>query len=192
MLRMTRLNVLFICFVGSMVFSACRHSGDFSQSVKDFEESNKGKGHTALYFYPDVIRALNFDNDTSYITMVKDIKKLKIITFNSDKDSIKPEQIKVLAGKIRKESFVDLMQMKQDNKQILVFMQKENEQPREFLGMVYGGNSLMIIDLIGKVPISAISSLMSGNLKLSGISSILNSNKSPKTSKRKNEKHPRD
>ncbi len=187
---MIHIKILTVCLASVLVLSSCRHSGDFSQSVKKFEESNKGKGISAFYFYPGVIRALNFSKDSSYYTIVKDIKKLKIITLNNDKDSISPEQIRVLTSNIRKESFVDLMQMKQNNKQILIFMQKENEKPREFLGVVYGGNSLMIIDLLGVVPISAISSLMSGNLNLSGFSTILNSNKSAKTSKRKNEKHP--
>jgi len=189
---MTYLKVITSCLVFILISAGCRHSGDFSQSVKSFEEKNKDKGLTALYFYPGVIRALNFDHDSSYDAMVKGIKKLKIVTFNNDKDSILPDRIKTLAADIRKESFVELMQMKQNNNQTLIFMQKENDKPKEFLGLVYGSNTLMIVDLMGTIPLSAISALMNGNIKLSGISNIINSNKNAKPSKRKNEKHPRD
>jgi hypothetical protein len=175
-----------------MIFSSCKHRTDLSRSVRDFEESNQANGHISFFFYPSTIRMLNFENDTSFNALIKDIEKLKVLSFNNDKDSITPEQITILRNNIYKESFVDLLQMKQDNQQIMIFLRKENSKPREFLGIVYSGKNLTIVDLLGSIPISSLPSLINGKVKLSGLMSVFNNPRSIKQSKQKHEKRSSD
>jgi hypothetical protein len=186
---MTYLRIMPCIFASLLLLlSSCRNREDLSQSVKDFEESNQAKGHMSLYFYPSTIRMLNYGNDSSFNALVKDIKKLKILTFNHDKDSITPEQVNTLRNHIRKESFVDLMQFKQNNQQVMIFLKKENNKPKEFLGMVYSEKNLTIVDLLGSIPISSLPALINGKINLSGFMSVVNNPKSSKQSKQKNGK----
>jgi len=132
----------------------------------------------------------NTDQDSSFNALVKDIKKLKITTFTNEKDTITPDQIKDLITKIHKESFVDLLQMKQGNQQFMVFLQKENNKPREFLGIVYSENNLFIVDLLGSIPVSSLPSLITGNIKMTGFNSLFTNITSQKQSKQKHGKRP--
>lgn len=178
--------------VSFIIVSSCKPRSDLSQSVKDFEETNQGKGHFSMYFYPSTINMLNYENDTSFKALVKDIKKLKIVTYTNDKDSILPEQVNDLRDKIRKESFIDLMQMKHNNQQVMVFIKKEDKKQKEFLGIVYSEKKLVIVDLLGSVPISSLPSLVNGNIKLSGFLSVVSNPKPNKQSKQKNGKRSSD
>ena len=188
---MNYVRIASACLISFLLLSGCRHPEDMSQSVKDFEQSSAGKSGTSLYLYPGTIKMFNPDNDSSFNAFVKDIKKLKIVTYKSEKDTIKPDQVRKLINSIRKESFTELMQMKQNNQEISIFLQKENNKPREFLGIIYSENSLMIADLLGTIPMSSLPSLLSGNLKMTGFTSFLN-NRTQKKSNPKHEKRPSD
>ena len=185
---MTYLKIASACLISLLLLSGCRHSNDLSKSIKDFKETNPGKGGMSLFLYPSTIRMLNFDKDTSFNSLVKDIQKLKIIKT----DSVKPEQVQKLIDTIRKESFVDLLQMKQNNQQYLVFLRKENNKPKEFVGIIYSESSLLVIDLLGTIPVTSLPSLINGNMKMTGFASLFNSAKSQKPSKQKHEKRPSD
>ena len=89
---MTYLKIASACLICLSILSGCRHSNDLSKSVKDFKETNPGKGGMSLFLYPSTIRMLNFDKDTSFNSLVKDIQKLKIIKT----DSVNPEQVQKL------------------------------------------------------------------------------------------------
>jgi len=188
---MTSLKIILISFLLLTLFLfGCKHSDELSRSIIKFEESNQDKGARSFYFYPSTIRMFNTDQDSSFNALVKDIKKLKITTFTNEKDTITPDQIKDLITKIHKESFVDLLQMKQGNQQFMVFLQKENNKPREFLGIVYSENNLFIVDLLGSIPVSSLPSLITGNIKMTGFNSLFTNITSQKQSKQKHGKRP--
>lgn len=182
-------STLLLCLI---LLAGCSRHSEFCQSVKEFEEANAGKGIATLYFYPSTIQMLNSENDSAFNAMAKDIQKLKVITLKNEKESIKASRVSSLIASIRKESFVDLMQMRQNNQQVSVLLRKENNQPKELLGLVYGEENLIIIDLLGSIPVSSLPALMSGHIKLSGFSSVLNNYKPQKQSRQQHEKHSSD
>jgi len=174
-----------------ILLAGCKPKSDLSQSVKDFEESNSPKRNATLYFYPSTIRMLKGDNsDSVFDALVKDVEKLKISTFKTDSTGVTSEQINRLKSTIRKDSFVDLIQMRQGEQQFSIFLRKENNKPREFLGLVMSDNNLILIDLLGSIPISSLPMLMNGNIKLSGFNTILNGSlKNQAQRRRQHEKH---
>ena len=181
--------ILQLCLI---LLIGCKHSNEFSPAVKDFEESNSAQRQISLFLYPSTIQMLNYSNDSSFKTLVKDVEKLKIVSFKTDSNGVKPTQLNYLITKIHKESFVDLMQMKQNNQRFSIFCKNENNKPKELLGIVYSEDNLMVIDLLGSIPLSALPSLLNGNIKITGLTSLLNSNKSQNQRRREHGKHTSD
>lgn len=174
-----------------ILLAGCKPKSDLCQLVKDFEESNSQKRNATLYFYPSTIRMLKGDNnDSVFDALVKDVEKVKISTFKADSTGVTFEQISNLKNTLRKNSFVDLMQMRQGDQQFSIFLRKENNKPREFLGLVMSDNSLTLIDLLGSIPVSSLPMLMNGNIKLSGFNTVLNGSLKNQAQRRKqHEKH---
>ena len=112
---------------------------------------------------------LNFTQDPSFNNLISDVKKLRVITINNEKDSLDKKLMSALANQIHKESYVDLMQVKQQGYTIMVFMKQHNGKPKEFIGMGYDLKSCFIVDLLGNIPISMLPSLFNGNFKMAGL-----------------------
>jgi len=187
---MSHSKIVISCLTAIILLAGCMHSEDFSQSVRNFQEKNAGKGGMALHFYPGTIGMLNPNRDSAFNSLVKDIKKLKIATFKTD--SAKTFDVSNLISNIRKEAFVDLIQMKQNNRQFQIFLRKKNNKPKEFIGLVKSDNDLIVIDLLGSIPMSSLPALMSGNINLAGFTSVFNNSKSQFQSKQKHGKHSSD
>jgi hypothetical protein len=165
-------NILLL-LSGIMIISSCsKSSNEFCKAVSDF--NNNTGNTTSLCFYKSTLGMLNFAGDSSYNKLISGVKKLKVITFTSDKETLNQTRMSALANQIRKESFVDMMQMKKDGFTILIFLQKHNEKPREFIGIGYNEKSFYIIDLVGTIPMSLLPSIISGNFNMPGLNSVLN------------------
>jgi hypothetical protein len=189
-MKWTHIRLLLICIISYLFITGCRHSSnEFSKAITEFNDTTKGI--RTLCFYPSTLEMLNLNKDSSFSAMIKEIKKLKILTFKSETDTVRPFKMNTLAKKIRKESFVDLMQVRQNDYNILVFMKKQNEKPHEFVGIVYGLKEFYILDLMGNLPRNAISSLVNGNFNVSGLSSVLNfkRQKNPQKNNKEKEKN---
>jgi hypothetical protein len=117
---------------------------------------------------------LNFVHDTSFNKLIRDVKKLRVLTFKNDKGNFDRKLMSGLANDIRKESFVDMMQVSKDGYTILVFMQKHNGKPRKFVGLGYDLQGFFIVDLVGSIPLSVLPSIINGKFNKSGLESVLN------------------
>jgi hypothetical protein len=170
---MKRLYLLLSILAGLLVLNGCSNSSnEFSEAVSNF----KGKfgNTTSFYFYNSTLKMVNFTQDSSFNKMVKDIRKLRVITFKSEKDDLDRQQISKLTTSIHMESYVDMMQISKDGFNILIFMQKHHEKPVKFIGIGYDTKSFFIVDLVGSISSSVITSVANGSFNISGISSVLN------------------
>jgi hypothetical protein len=116
----------------------------------------------------------NFTKDASFNNLVKDIKKLRIISFKSDKEDINRQKLTELTNNIHKESFNDMMQFSKDDYHVLIFAQNYHDKPIKFIGLGYDSRSFFIVDLVGNVSKSVITSILNGTFSISGINSVLN------------------
>lgn len=188
---MTSLKLAFVCLFSLLLMAGCKHPSDFSQSVKDFEKRNEAKRGTALFLYPGTIKMFNVSRDSSFDAFVKDIQKVKFITFPGDKGLIDADKLNSLVSNIRKESFAELIQMKRDGGLFNIFLRKEHDKPKEFVAIVRTDSTLYIVDLMGTIPVNQLPALLSGNLNMSGVTSFLTTSTKKKSNK-KNEKRPSD
>ncbi len=167
-----RCLILFF-LTGLVALNGCNHStNEFSEAVTKFKD-NFGNT-TSFYFYNSTLKMVNFAQDASFDNLVKDIKKVRVITFKSDKVDLSREKMTILVANLHKESYVDMMQVSKDGFNILVFAQKRHEKPVKFLGLGYDLKSFYIIDLVGNIPISRLPSIISGDFNISGFNSVLN------------------
>lgn len=154
------------------VLSCSNNYNEFSATTQQFQDSVKGE--LALCFYPSTIRMLNLDNDSVFNDLISDIKKLKIVTYNKRSDSTKTIDISILTPKIRNEGYVDLLQFKQSNRDIRVFLLKKNDEPKKLYGIISDSSQIILIDLVGKIPLKNLTALTSGKVNFSGFQSVLN------------------
>lgn len=125
----------------------------------------KRSGFNTLCFYPTTLRMINLNKDPAFYNLVKDIKKLKIVFFSKDKYQTTQEDLRFIKTGIRSEDFKDMIQLKQKGSNISVFVKERNSQPVSFVGLVDSGDQFILIEMLGKIPPSAISDIIAGNMK---------------------------
>jgi hypothetical protein len=156
--------------------SGCNNNtNSFSPVTQQFQDSVKGENTVCLY--PSTLKMLNTKNDSNLNEILKNIKKVKVVTYNKLKDSVKKIDIQYYAAKIKNENFVDLMQLKQNDKDIRVYLLKHHDKPAKLYGIISDSANVILIDLVGSIPINKLSALANGKTDLSGFSSILNFNR---------------
>ena len=133
---------------------------------------------------------VNFAKDSSFNNLVKNIQKVRVLTFKSEKNDLNRQQMTKLEESIHKESYIDMMQVSKDGFKILIFMQKHHGKPAKFIGLGYDLKSFYIVDLVGSIPMTVLPSIINGNYNISGFSSVLNFT-GPDNSK-KERKHKKD
>lgn len=140
-----------------------------SQTIGNWAEKNQG--FTKLCFYPTTLRMINLNHDSSFYTIVKDIKKLKIVMVN-DKKLIRQGDIIALKQGIRAENYKDMVQMRQGKNSFSVFIKENHEKPVGFTGIIDSDESLIVIDLEGYISPEVIQQLISGKLNPGALSKI--------------------
>lgn len=189
------LGYLFLIFILS---SCMRPRPDFSEAVTRFDKDVKGT--SALFFYPAVIKTLNFTNDSTFAEATKNIQKIEIVRMS--KDSIPRTVADTLIDNLKQEKFVVLMEMFRDGSHINLFVKKYHNVADHFVAVVYSPGSLIAVDLVGEIPLKYIPELLnnSKNMSFSGFETVLNAkskrhnkkSKSKSKSKSKDENHTRD
>jgi hypothetical protein len=140
-----------------------------SETIGNWAEKNQG--FTKLCFYPTTLRMINLNHDSSFNTIIKDIKKLKIVMV-SDKKLIKQGDILTLKQGIRAEDYKDMVQMRQGKNSFTIFVKENHEKPVGFTGIIDSNESLVVIDLEGYISPEVIQQLISGKLNPGALSKI--------------------
>jgi hypothetical protein len=117
---------------------------------------------------------LNFKNDSAFNNIFSDIKKIKVVRFNRSSDTSKIVDASEWAEKIREDKYVDLLRFKQNNRDIMIFLLKHNDDPKKFFGIISDSSQVLLVDLVGKIQMKYISQLATGDFNLSGFNSVIN------------------
>lgn len=170
---------LAVLVTGLFILFGCRHTPyEFNSSVKDFEDSTKGISR--FYFYPGTIKMLNLKKDSAFANLFKDVKRIKVLSFsNNEKDTLDHKKVLNLIAKIRKEGFEDMMQMKQDKQQLLLFIRKENGLPHQ-IGINITEKDLYVVEILGNLRMSFLMNFLKKENSFEGFNTVLNLNKSSK------------
>ncbi len=176
-----------------LIIFGCQHVPfEFNSSVKDFEDNTKGVSR--YYFYPGTIKMLNFKKDSAFSNLFKDVKRIKVLSFSkSEKDSLDPKNVQKLIAKIRKDGFEEMMQMKQDKQQLLLFIRHEKGLPHQ-IGINFTEKDLYVVEILGSLRMSFLMNFLKKENSFEGFNTVLNLNKpsKPEPSKKNHENNPRD
>lgn len=154
-----------------------------------------------MYFYPAVLDVLNYSGDSTLASVIKDIKKIKIVRLS--KDTIRRTIADSLIDGVKNEHFVSLMEMGREGYLINLFMKKQSHEVNQYVAVAYSPKSMIVIDLLGNIPFKYLPALLSNSTNFSGFSAVINAkrqnnrdknNKENKNDKSKSEdgKHTRD
>ncbi|MBE0651640.1 MAG: DUF4252 domain-containing protein [Bacteroidales bacterium] len=189
-----------VYLISLLLLSSCSQSRPtFSKAVTRFDDSIKGT--STMYFYPAVLDVLNYSGDSTMASVIKDIKKIKIVRLS--KDTIRRTIADSLIDGVKNENFVSLMEMGREGYLINLFMKKQSHNINQYVAVAYSPKSMMVIDLLGNIPFKYLPVLLSNSTNFSGFSTVLNAkrqndrnknNKENKNDKSKSEdgKHTRD
>lgn len=183
---------LSVLVTGLFIIFGCRHSPyEFNSSVKDFEDNTKGI--SGYYFYPGTIKMLNIKKDSAFTNLFKDVKRIKVLSFSkSEKDSIDPKNVQKLIAKIRKDGFENMMQMKQDKQQLLLFIRHEKGLPHQ-IGINITEKDLYVVEILGSLRMSFLMNFLKKENSFEGFNTVLNLNKlsKPESPKKDHGNNPR-
>lgn len=176
------LLLLLVSLVGCM-----QPRGHFSEAVTRFDKQYR-KAST-LYFYPAVLNTLNFNHDSTYAAVIKDIQKFRIVQYS--KDSINPKIADTLITEVKNEHFIETIQMQREGYRMNLLVQKQGKKFDRFILVAYSPDNMVVVDLVGEVPLNYIPALLTKNISLGGIETVLNYKPKPrKKSKPKDGKNP--
>ena len=185
---MKKLKTVFIFFLPVLLLAGCmRPQEDFNPAVIRFDDSTHGT--RAYFIYPAVLSVLNFNHDSTFAAVIKDVRKMKIVTANND--SLTRAHADTLMHNIRKAHFSNLMEVYRDSTRISLLLKKSNGIPDHFIAVSYGADKIIAIELLGKVPLKDIPALLNKNMSFGGLETIINSKSGKRKSKKKNGKHSR-
>jgi hypothetical protein len=186
-----RNTTYFLVFILVIFSLGCRHSSyEFSSTIRDYEDNTKGISR--FYFYPGTIKMLNLKKDSAFSNLFKDVKRIKVLSFStSEKDTLDHKKVQQLIVKIHKDGFEDMMQMKQDKQQTLLFIKKENGIPHQ-IGLNVNEKDLYVVEIIGSLRMSFLMSFLKKENSFEGFNTVLNLNKSikPEPPKKAHENNP--
>ena len=167
-------------FFTVLVLSGCQRSqNEFNASLTALQKDNSG--FSSYFFYPGTLKMLNFSNDPEFNTLIKDVKKAKLIHWSASTDSVISDSLRLvmqqkihsIAANLIQDKFVSLMQFRRDNMHVMLYLRKENQKPVELAGVFYDRTDIYILDLVGSISLKALPALFTRNIKMSGFETIL-------------------
>ena len=159
--------------------------GHFSEAVTRFDKQYRKT--STLYFYPAVLHTLNLNHDSTYAAVIKDIQKFRIVQFS--RDTIQPAVADTLITEVKEEHFIELLQMQNEGYKMSLLVQKRGKKIDHYVLVAYSQANMVVVDLVGEIPLNYIPALLTRNVSLGGIETVLNYKPKPRKNRSKNGKN---
>ncbi|MBN2616352.1 MAG: DUF4252 domain-containing protein [Bacteroidales bacterium] len=157
----------------------------FSEAVTRFDK--KYRKASTLYFYPAVLQTLNLTHDSTYAAITKGIQELRVLQYS--KDSINPEIADTLISDVKHEHFLETLEMQREGYRMSLLVQKQGKKIDHYILVAYSPGNMIVVDLVGEIPLMYLPGLLTRDVPLGGIETVLNYKPKPRKSKSKNGKN---
>lgn len=149
-------KILFIVLIVSPVFSFAQ-----SKTTQEFHEENQDAFvlfayHNTLRMFLDVEGA----KEAGMEELIKDIDKMKLLRVDMTGEKAK-SKMQELVGSYKKERFEDLMTMRHEGMKVNVFIKEDEGVTKGIVLLMKDQESVSVIDVVGRVPLNKLASLMS-------------------------------
>ncbi|HMP98800.1 MAG TPA: DUF4252 domain-containing protein [Cyclobacteriaceae bacterium] len=134
-------------------FGVCAQSQTSKKLSEQYDTS------LSLFFYRNTLRMLNFNDDPEFDKMINGIEKLRFITFEKEKNNFGTTAYNELVAAYLKESFEELMSVRSQDANFNVFIREAAGKTKAMLLLADTGESIMLLDMLGSVPLDKIGDL---------------------------------
>ncbi len=143
---MKKIVVLSVMILSAFqIFGQCKSVEKFR---KEFPETNN------LFFYSSTLSAINNQDNPELRDLLKDIEKIVVLNYSNEKRNYSTSDLDVLKQNLKKEGYVDLMTVKNDNSDISLTGRQKKGKTIGYVALVNSDEGLVIIDIKGSFDIS--------------------------------------
>lgn len=102
-----------------------------------------------LFFYPSTLRMLNVEKDPVWNELVKDVRHLRLLIYDSD--SFLMAQRQAVLQSLRADQFEELVSMRSDSLKLDMYGRYKGEKMVGMVALVMMGSRSLVVDLDGAV-----------------------------------------
>ena len=144
-------HLLFLLF---LLINIC-----LSAQSKTTEALNKKYSDAmALFFYNNTLRMLNQSNDKDFDVLIKDIEKMRLLMITKG-NNFKNADYKKIISDYKQESFEEIMTSRSQGKNFDIYLKESKGKTKGMLILVNDSTKLYILDILGSIPLSKVTTL---------------------------------
>jgi hypothetical protein len=128
----------------------------YAQSTTTQQLHKKHVDAFYLYFYKNTLQMINQDNNEEFAKLIDNIDKMKFLRIDKKKEEL---DVRALIVQYQEEAFEELMSMREEDKDIKVFIKERNKVTLGLVMLINDQDALSILDIKGSVPLDQLVSL---------------------------------
>lgn len=114
-----------------------------------------------FFLYNNTLRMVNQAGDKDFDELIKDIEKMKIVWINKKEKNFGADQYKKLVADYKAEKFEEIMTTRHEGKSFNAYVKEKDGDTKGVVVTVDDGENVYVLDIVGKVALSKITSLFS-------------------------------
>jgi len=123
-----------------------------SKSIDRFRKKNPEDNN--VFIYPGTIQMFQEMEEADAAGLFEDIEKIRILNYSKNENGQYRDKIQMLRDDLKKEDYVDLLIMNENNNRINIYSKEKRKQTVGFVAIIDSENKLMIIDVKGSLDFS--------------------------------------
>lgn len=113
---------------------------------------DKYEGRTLL-FYRSTLKMLNQSDDKEYDEIIKDIEKIKFMIISKENSKFTNEDYKKLLFGYKSESYEEMMNGRYEGRNFDIYLREQEGDIKGTIILSNDSTSLIILDILGKIPL---------------------------------------
>jgi len=153
----------FICSLSSLA-----QSRTVDKFLKDYQPSQK------FFLYPSTLRMINVEKHPDFYALVRDIDKLRVLTYDKNKNGFSRQTIRALSQEVAQEDYQELMTFQADGQNVHLYSLGDDDTPEGVVGLVETDDTIILTDLEGFIDLPALLKLFQGDFNFEDIAGVVN------------------
>jgi len=129
-----------------------------SESIADFRKEHKETN--GLFFYSSTLRMFNLEDNDEMRDLVKNIKKIKVLNYEKEKQPLDKQDIKHLRQALKAENYKKVMEMNSSERKMTIFVLQDGKTIEGVSAIIDQADKLILVDLEGSVDLKKVGVLL--------------------------------
>lgn len=142
--------IVALALVSSITFSQSKSIDSFKNKYKDDRDATKVTLQGNIFKLISSIAEYSDDEDAQALSKIADgIKSMQILSLPKYETRLDPDEIKQLKSNIKKDSYEELMNMKEGRETVVIYSQGSEDEVRNMLILVEDKDDFVLINIDG-------------------------------------------